>query len=75
MSDKLPMTLDEIRQKGLDVLYRELGPVGMIRFLQQIEPGSGNYAKERRQWVDRTTFDDLRKLTEKRKRPVKSRGK
>lgn len=68
-------TLDEIRQKGLDVLYRELGPVGMIRFLQQFEPGNGDYAKERRAWVDRMSFDDLRKLAERRKRRGKQRGK
>jgi hypothetical protein len=54
------MTLDQIRQKGLEALRRELGAAGMIRFLQQFESGSGNYARERRKWVDRTTLDDIR---------------
>jgi hypothetical protein len=65
---KTPLTHDQIRQKGLDVLYRELGPVGMIRFLNQFETGSGDYARERHKWVDRMSLEDLRALAEKRKR-------
>jgi hypothetical protein len=71
----MPMTLEEIRQRGLEALRRELGPAGMVRFLQQFESGSGDYAKERRAWVDGTSLDDLRALAAKkpakRKRPAK----
>ena len=56
----MAMTLEQIRQKGLDVLRRELGPVDMIRFMQQFENGSGDYATERHAWVDATSLDDLR---------------
>ena len=59
------LTLDQIRQKGLEALRRELGPTGMIRFLQQFETGSGNYAKERHAWVDHTSLDQLRTLIKK----------
>jgi hypothetical protein len=45
------MTLEEIRQHGIDALARELGPVGMIRFLQQFETGKGDYTAERHQWL------------------------
>jgi len=31
------MTLEQIRLAGLEALARELGPVGMVRFLQQFE--------------------------------------
>jgi hypothetical protein len=41
-------------------LHRELGKAGMIRFLQQYETGSGNYARERHSWVDQTSLDDIR---------------
>lgn len=41
------MPLDAIRRAGLDALARELGPVGMVRFLQQYETGSGDYTAER----------------------------
>ncbi len=45
------MTLEEIRLIGLDALARELGPVGMVRFLQQFETGHGDYSKDRHRWL------------------------
>lgn len=63
------MTQEEIRERGLLALRRELGPVGMIRFLQQFEIGHGDYARERHTWVDCTSLDQLRTLAgRKRKR-------
>lgn len=53
------MTLDQIRQKGLEVLSRELGPVGMIRFMQQFETGSGDYSVERHEWLDEQTVEGI----------------
>lgn len=52
-------TLDEIRTAGPAALRRSLGRVGMIRFLQQYETGSGDYARERRKWVDQTSMEEL----------------
>lgn len=57
-------TLDEIRREGLEALRERLGRAGMIRFLSQFSNGSGDYAKERHEWVDATSFDDIRKLSE-----------
>jgi hypothetical protein len=45
------MTLEQIRQTGIDLLARHLGPVGMIRFFQQSETGQGDYTTERHQWL------------------------
>jgi hypothetical protein len=45
------MTLDEIRVIGLEILARELGPVGLVRFLQQFEIGKGDYTRERSEWL------------------------
>ena len=56
----MPLTLEQIRRKGLAALRRELGKEGMIRFLQQFETGSGDYARERHAWVDQTSLDDIR---------------
>jgi len=53
-------TLEQIRQRGLAALERELGKTGMIRFLQLFENGSGDYARERRAWVDKTSLDVIR---------------
>lgn len=41
------MTLEQIRVVGLEALARELGPTGLIRFLQMFEKGQGNYSEER----------------------------
>jgi hypothetical protein len=65
-------TPEEIRSKGLAVLKRELGVAGMIRFLQQFDRGSGDWAKERHKWTDQFTMDDLRRIVVK-PRPRKSR--
>jgi hypothetical protein len=48
----------EIHQRGMEALERELGFVGMIRFIQIVRPGKGNYTEDRRQWLDGTTYDD-----------------
>ena len=50
--DVSKMTLEEIREAGMQALARELGPVGMIRFMQQFETGSGDYPVERHKWLD-----------------------
>jgi hypothetical protein len=44
-------TLEQIRAAGLNALQRELGVVGMVRFLQQFEPGDGDYVEERKTFV------------------------
>lgn len=66
----MPSTLEEIRRKGLLALRKELGRAGMIRFLQQFETGTGDYAKERHAWVDSTTLEQLLRQA-KRKRANK----
>jgi hypothetical protein len=65
----MKLTLDQIRRKGLAALRRELGKAGMIRFLQQFETGSDDYAHERHAWVDQTSLDEIRAAaTSKRKK-------
>jgi hypothetical protein len=54
-----PRTLEQIRIAGLRALRRELGPVDMVRFLHQYEPGSGDYTEERRSWRDTWTMDEI----------------
>ena len=61
----MPRTLDEIRREGLEALRERLGRAGMLRFLQQFETGQEDYTRLRREWVDRTSLDELRKLAGK----------
>ena len=49
--DASTMDLAAIRRAGLEALARELGPVGLVRFLQQFEPGRGDYTADRQQWL------------------------
>lgn len=60
-------TLHEIQTKGLEALLRELGPVGMIRFLQQYETGHGDYSKDRHRLLSKPKVRTLRKSTRTRK--------
>ena len=53
------MTLNQIQEKGLEVLSRELGPVGLIRFLQMFEVGYGDYTEERNQWLEEQRIEDI----------------
>ena len=56
------MTLEQIRLVGLEALTRELGPAGMVRFLQQFEIGKGDYSLERHLWLGEL---DVQTLAEK----------
>ena len=53
------VTLAEIHRRGLDALKEALGPVGMVRFLQQFYLGSGNYTQERELWLEGLTVKDI----------------
>jgi len=44
----------EIRKMGLQALTEVLGPVGMLRFIQQYENGYGDYTEEKYQKPDLT---------------------
>ncbi len=37
----------QLRQIGIEALVQALGAVGMARFLQQFERGSGDYTRDR----------------------------
>ena len=53
------MMLEQIRLAGLRALSRELGPVGLVRFLQQFETGHGDHTAERHDWLGRRRVQDL----------------
>ena len=62
------MTSEQIRSAGIEALKRELGVVGMARFLQLFETGRGNYTEERHQWLDQMSLDDIyARILEQRK--------
>lgn len=56
------MTPQEIRAAGIEALSRELGFVGMVRFMQQFDMGQGDYSKDRHAWLDQYSVDDIAKM-------------
>jgi hypothetical protein len=65
--DVREMTPIQVQQTGLAILARELGPTGLVRFLQQFELGSGDYTAEREQWLGEMDVDAVMRLVEERR--------
>jgi hypothetical protein len=57
-------TPDEVRHEGLEALRERLGRADMIRFMQQFETGSGDYARERQAWVDRASLEEIERVAD-----------
>lgn len=53
------MSAEEIRTAGLEILLRELGPDGLVRFLQQFETGSGDYTRDRSTLLAGITLEEI----------------
>ena len=49
------MTQEQIRATGLEVLAREPGAAGLVRFLQMYELGQGDYTKNRAETLPAAT--------------------
>ena len=64
------MTLEEVRLIGLKALARDLGSVGMVRFLQQFETGQGDYTAERHTWLGKRTVRELVEEIERQRQVV-----
>jgi hypothetical protein len=63
-------TISEVRKEGIQALTKTLGPVDMARFIQSFETGSGDYTKERHEWLPDdldTIKSDLLERQKKRK--------
>lgn len=57
-----------VRKVGLEALAKALGPVGMVRFLQQFEMGSGDYTKEREQLLEGMSVKSIVKEIKSRRK-------
>ncbi|MEH1816962.1 MAG: hypothetical protein V7K26_23090 [Nostoc sp.] len=52
-------TQNEIIKQGYDALINSLGVADTIRFIQYFSPGTGDYTKERHQWLDEKSLADV----------------
>ena len=64
-------TLADVRRAGINALNKELGPVDAVRFLQQYEPGRGDYTANRHKWLGNPT---VASIVEQVKRHRRSRA-
>lgn len=71
------MSPSQIRSAGLAALIKSLGPTGMARFIQQYDMGTGDYTKERSNWIDQMSLDtQFRVLVEcGRRTPLRRKSK
>lgn len=61
------LPLAEITKEALQVLYKEIGVVNTIRFVNQFTTGYGDYTEERKILFADMTLDDLLKEMSKSK--------
>jgi hypothetical protein len=66
-------TLAELRRAGIEALVKALGPVGMARFLQQFDPGQGDYTTERSRILGNPSVDAVMDETERRRASTQPR--
>ena len=60
-------TLHEIHTDGMDALNKALGSVDMIRFLPMFDEGTGDYTKERKQWLSNDLDEIYNEIREMQK--------
>ena len=53
------LTPAELNAKGFNALVDALGYVDAVRFLKQFDNGSGDYTRDRAQWLDRLSLDEI----------------
>ncbi|MEM7802155.1 MAG: hypothetical protein AAF633_23380 [Chloroflexota bacterium] len=51
--------LAEITHEAIQILFREMGVVNTVRFINQYTNGFGNYTEERRELFEEVTLEDL----------------
>ena len=50
--------VSEISRRATHILFKEMGVVDTIRFLNQFSVGRGDYTKERDNWLHDISMDD-----------------
>lgn len=61
-------TPNMLRKRGVNALVKELGVVGMVDFLRQFDPGSGDYTKEKEALLADVTMEDVERYLAEREK-------
>jgi hypothetical protein len=62
-NNRMTMTGEQIRLRGLAALRKELGRAGLVRFLEHFEAGQGDYTSVRSKLLAGLTMEELRQRT------------
>jgi len=54
-----PKPLSEITQEAIDLLFKEIGIVNTVRFLNQFTTGYGDYTEERERRLKDLTLEEI----------------
>ena len=54
-----PKPLSEITQEAIDLLFKEIGVVNTVRFLNQFTAGYGDYTEERESLLKNLTLEEI----------------
>jgi hypothetical protein len=55
-------TPEQLKADGFAALVEKLGVVDAIRFLHLYDTGRGDYTRDRHQWLDKLSHDDVDRL-------------
>ncbi|MFW5958014.1 MAG: hypothetical protein ACOCQ0_02555 [Desulfosalsimonas sp.] len=70
--DREAKPISEISRRATNILFKELGVVDTIRFLNQFSVGRGDYTKEREEWLGKLSIDDaISQIKEEKNKPAK----
>jgi hypothetical protein len=50
--------ISEINRRAARILFKEMGVVDTIRFMNQFSVGQGDYTKDREEWLADLSLDD-----------------
>jgi hypothetical protein len=53
------MTDQEFRSHVHGIIGNELGAYGLARFIRLTYPGSGDYTRDRHQWLDNASLEEI----------------
>ena len=67
ITDTRPLV--EINQQAISLLYKELGVIDAVRFLNQFTQGYGNYTQEREKMFENKSLDEIVEEIERRRKP------
>jgi len=64
------MSDEDFEQHALAILRRELGLDGLARFLRLYRSGGGDYTRDRHQWLEGATIQEIMAEVERRNPPA-----